>query len=145
MDIFLELIRYKKLFGQYKGFWEAGKGKLEIERQNHAEALAGREREHANALERQREELTREFRETLDKHRSLHQAKLDALKEKIVELAKELEIYRDHSRGKSERTDVSLDSLTKEMSDKKRGQQHGSKGHGRRHHSEVPAQLIEHR
>ena len=30
-------------------------------------------------------------------------------------------------------------------SDKKRGQQHGSKGHGRRHHSEVPAQLIEHR
>ena len=145
MDICLELIRYKKLFGQYRGFWEAGKGKLEIERQKHAEALAAQGREHANALERQRQELTREFRETLDKHRSLHQAKIDALKAKIVELCKELEIYRDHSRGKSERTDVSLDSLSNSNSDKKRGQQRGSKGHGRRTHSEVPAQLIEHR
>ena len=31
---------------------------------------------------------------------------------KIIELTKELAIYRDHSRGKSERTDVSLDSFT---------------------------------
>lgn len=100
---------------------------------------------HANALERQRQELTREFRETLDKHRSLHHAKIDALKAKIVELTKELEIYRDHSRGKSERTDVSLDSLSNSNPDKKRGQQRGSKGHGRRTHSEVPAQLSEHR
>jgi transposase len=134
----------------YKGLHRKCKEKLGHERSARKEEIIRLRSYHRANLEEMeeafREEYDRKYRERASRLELDYKGKEAGWKRKLIELEKELSLYREqvNGNGKSEKIDTSNGSLKKKRGKGSKGKKPGSRGFGRRAHSELPLIVEDH-